>query len=124
RRGGAATCLHAAECARIVEADIDADREVGRRAEEPGVLGIVGGAGLAGDRPAERRELGRGAPRGHAQHHVDDLVNRGGIVERLARVDDAWRLWLLAVGGRAAALADARLVTVDRLAITILHAID
>src|SRR5260370_9426200 len=40
----------AAEVARLVVAHVDADGEVGREAEEPDVLLVVGGAGLAGDR--------------------------------------------------------------------------
>ena len=49
---GAAGFL-AAEAARLVEADIDADGEIGREADEPGVLAVVGGAGLAGQRLAD-----------------------------------------------------------------------
>ena len=38
---------------RLVVAHIEADDEVRRVADEPGVLLVVGRAGLAGDRPAE-----------------------------------------------------------------------
>jgi len=39
--------------ARLVVAEIDADHEIGGEADEPGVLLVVGGAGLAGDRLAD-----------------------------------------------------------------------
>ena len=44
-----------AERARLVVADIEADGEIGREADEPGVVAIVGGAGLAGERLADGR---------------------------------------------------------------------
>src|SRR5207344_20773 len=52
--------------ARLVEADVDADGDVRRGAQEPVVARVVGRAGLAGDRPAERREPAGGATRGDA----------------------------------------------------------
>ena len=67
RKIGAARCAAgraAPEMARLVVADVDADREVGREADEPGVLLVVGGAGLAGDRLADRlRSQRRAVPR-------------------------------------------------------------
>ena len=56
RRREAAAGRALAQRLRLVEADIEADDEVRREADEPGVLLVVGRAGLAGDRPAE---LGR-----------------------------------------------------------------
>jgi hypothetical protein len=53
RRGETAAGRALAHRARLVEADIEADDEVGRVADEPGVLFVVGRAGLAGDRAAE-----------------------------------------------------------------------
>jgi hypothetical protein len=44
----------AAHRLRIVETDEDADRQIRREAHEPGILLVVGGAGLAGDRTADR----------------------------------------------------------------------
>src|SRR4029450_5212588 len=51
RRGIAAAGLEVAVAERLglVEADIDADGDVGRRAQEPVVARVVGRAGLAGD---------------------------------------------------------------------------
>ena len=74
-------------------------------------------------RPSAARRR-RGAARGHAQHHVHDLVDRRGIVEGLARIDDLRRGGLAAVGLLAAAAAGARLVAVDGLAVAVLHAVD
>ena len=45
----------------LVVADPDADRDVGIEADEPRVGVVVGRAGLAADRPVERRRLRRGA---------------------------------------------------------------
>ena len=66
RRGEMAAGGALAEIARLVVADIDADREVRREADEPGVLFVVGGSGLAGDRLADFLQDRRGtapAPR-------------------------------------------------------------
>src|ERR1700686_1301451 len=38
---------------RLVKAEIDADNDVRREADEPGILRFIGGAGLAGDRLAD-----------------------------------------------------------------------
>ena len=61
RCGDIAAGLAMSERRRIVEADIDADHEVGREADEPGILLVVGGAGLARDRPVQHFELLRRA---------------------------------------------------------------
>ena len=53
RRRELAAGAAAAEVARLVVADIDADHHLGREADEPGILLVVGGAGLAGDRLAD-----------------------------------------------------------------------
>ena len=74
-------------------------------------------------RPSAARRA-RGAARRHAQHHVHDLVDRRGIVERLARIDDLGRDGLAGGGLLAAAVAGARLVAVDGLAVAVLHAVD
>ena len=77
---GTASCaarqLHVA---RVVEADPDDRHELGREADEPGVLRVVAGAGLARDRPGDagRRD---GAPRAA----IDDPLE-----QRHAR--DSWR---------------------------------
>ena len=87
---GAASCAAgraSAEMARLVVADIDADRDVGREADEPDVLLVVGGAGLAGDRLADLAQHGRGAALHDAFHHRGDLVGGHRIEHLLAAVD-------------------------------------
>src|SRR5205814_1252731 len=58
--GGVAAGLVGPERALGVEADPDPGEQVRREADEPGVVGVVGGAGLPGDRPAELRGLAAG----------------------------------------------------------------
>src|SRR6202030_2138182 len=53
----------------VVEADIDGDHDLRRKADEPGAAEIIGGAGLAADRPAEDRSGRAGPPDHHALEH-------------------------------------------------------
>ena len=62
---------------RLVEADIDADCEIGRVADEPGVALVIGGAGLAGHRLADRLQGLAGAALDHPFEHRGDLI--GGV---------------------------------------------
>src|SRR4051794_41941774 len=76
------------EMSGFVVTDIDANHDVGREADEPGVLFIVGGPGLAGDRLAKSCEGGsRGAGLHHAFHHRGDLVGGHRVQYLLAAVD-------------------------------------
>ncbi len=60
----AAAGTAAAKRRRLVEAHVEAGHEVGREADEPGVLLVVGGAGLAGHvAPAEVDLAGSSAAR-------------------------------------------------------------
>src|SRR6476620_8947201 len=70
-----------AEWRGIVEADEYADREVGREADEPGILLVIGGAGLASDLPVHHFEL-------HRRTALDDAFHDGGHLVRRHRVDD------------------------------------
>src|SRR5262249_52834983 len=123
RRRDMAAGRTAAEMPRLVVTDVDADRDVGRIADEPGVLFVVGGAGLAGDRLADRLHHGPGATLHHAPQDRRDLVGGHRIDHLLALVDQArLRLVLPLVGGAAAAFTLVMLV--DRAAVTILDAVD
>ena len=72
----------------IVETHINADDEVGREADEPAVLLVIGGARLARDRTVQHFELLRRAALDHAFHDVDHLVRRHRIDDLLAVVDE------------------------------------
>jgi hypothetical protein len=66
--------LAVAEELHLVEADPHAGRDLGREADEPGVGLIVGGAGLARDRPAEAARVLSGALEHHCAQHVGDEI--------------------------------------------------
>src|SRR6476469_8346328 len=74
RRRHMAAGLAATERLRLVVADIDADHEVGREADEPGVLVVAGCAGLAGDGLADF--LAEADARSRAAQH-DAFHDRG-----------------------------------------------
>src|SRR4051812_22023328 len=112
-----------AEVARLVVADIDADGDVRREADEPGVLFVVGGAGLAGDRLADFLEDGCGTSLHHALHHGGDLIGRHGVEHLLAAIDELWLVLVLPAAGRVAAAAFALVVLEDGVAVAILDAI-
>src|SRR5581483_8097420 len=87
-RGEHAAGLAMTERVRLVETEIDADDEIGRKADEPGVLVVVGGAGLAGDRTIEHLQLLRRAALDHPFHDVDHLEGRHRIDDLLAVIDE------------------------------------
>ena len=80
-------------------------------------------------RPGKAGQLARRAEHGHAHHHVQDLVDRRRIVERLTVVDDLGHGGLLPRLQEfwrclTAVLAEPRLVAIDRLAVAVLHPVD
>src|SRR5689334_14680979 len=87
--------LVVAEAVRVVEADVDAGREIGREPDEPRVAPVVRGAGLSGDRLADGLyDFGR-APLHDALQHRHDLEGGARIGHLLTRVrDDRHRLML------------------------------
>src|SRR5262249_20310359 len=106
RRRGMAAGRVAPERARLVVAEIDADREVGCEADEPSVLGLVGGAGLAGDRLADLAQNRRGAAYHDTLHDRDHLVGGHRVEYLLAPVDHRrFGLIIPFLGVAAAALA-------------------
>src|SRR5262249_55251281 len=110
--------------ARLVVAHEHADHEIRRKPDEPDVLLVVGGAGLAGDWLAELFHGRAGAALDHALHHRGDLIGAHRVEHALAAVDQR-RLVLLAVPlSGAAAAAFALIVLVDGLAVTVLDAVD
>ena len=122
-RGETATGGAVPQRARLVEADIDADRQVRREAHEPRILGVVRGAGLAGQRLADLLQDGGGAALDHALHDGGHLVG-GERIEHLLRIVHELRLVLARplVGVTAQALAV--VVLVDGLADPVLDAVD
>ena len=113
----------ASEVAWLVVANVAADHEIRRKADEPGILLVVGGARLAGDRLTYLAQHGRGAALHDALHHRGDL-ERGHRVEHLLAPVDQCGLGLAVpfIGVTAAALA--RVVPEDRVAVPILDAVD
>ena len=63
RHGGHRAGLALAQRAVVVEADEGADHDLRREADEPGAAEVVGGAGLAAERPAQNCAPGRAVPR-------------------------------------------------------------
>ena len=82
-----APCSCVAEALRLVEADVDADHQIGREADEPGIAAVVRGAGLAGDRLADRARAHAGAALDHALQQVDHLIGARRRDHLLALVD-------------------------------------
>jgi hypothetical protein len=100
-RGQRAAGRTAAHRLRRVEADEDAGHQVGGVADEPGVLFLVGGAGLAGGWAIEV-DLAGAVPRcDHAFHHRGDLVGGHRVEHLLAGVDNLRLLLGQASGGDA-----------------------
>src|SRR5271169_161481 len=115
----------ATEMARLVVAHIDADHDVRRVADEPGVLFVISGARLSGDRLAELL-LETGARSGAAQdytfHHGGDLIGGHRIEHLLAPVDQrGLRLVRPFLG--VATDAFALVVAIDGVAVTVLNAV-
>src|SRR5439155_18046506 len=123
RRGETATRGAFAKAARRVVAHIEANDEVRREAYEPGVLLVIGRAGLAGDVAAELGNGGAGTALHDAFHHRGDLVGGHGV-EHLLGIVDQFRLRLVLPFGGVAALAAAFVLLEDGLAIAILDAVD
>src|SRR4029077_9439839 len=96
---------------------------VGRKADEPGILLVIGGACLAGDRLADLLNYGCGAALYDAFHDRSDLVGGHRIEHALAFVDQRRLVLVLPFVGFAAA-AFARVVLVDGVAVAILDAVD
>src|SRR5690606_7224049 len=100
----AAAGFGAAERLRLVEADKDADNEIGREADEPGVAPVIGGAGFAGERHTHLARGGAGAALDDAFEHRDHLI--GGLrafdlfaIVREFRRHDGFGIFRVARGG-------------------------
>src|ERR1700722_10191200 len=108
---------------RLVEAHIDAAHDVRREADEPDILLVVGGTGLAGNRLADVPDHGRGAALHDAFHHRGDLIGGHRIVHLLAAIDQGRLVPVVPFGG-AHAPAFALVVLVDGVAVAVLNAVD
>ncbi len=82
-----------AEARRLIEADPNDGHQVWREAGEPGIVEVLGGARLAGDRPVQTRPGGRaGAATDDVLHHRDHLESAGGVGDLGPRVREFGRL--------------------------------
>src|SRR5690606_14884986 len=79
RPGGPGPGFTAAQRAGVVEADEDADHDVGREADEPGRTIFIGGARLAADPWAQAAGTGAGAALDHALQHGGHLIGGDGV---------------------------------------------
>ena len=66
----------------VVVADPDRDGDVAGEADEPGVVLVVGGAGLAADEVRQVLHRGRGAARHHAFEDGAKLIERRAVAAR------------------------------------------
>src|SRR5690349_24408876 len=109
----------AAKAPRLVIAEIETDHEIRRKADEPDVFLVRGGAGLAGDRLADLAHDRRGAALYHPFHHRGDLVGGQRIQHLLAAVDELRLTLVMPAVGRLATAAFACIVPEDGAAITV-----
>ncbi len=114
----------AAERTRLVKAEIDADDDVRRKADEPGIPRFIGGAGFAGNRLADFLHRDRRSALHHAFHHRGDLIGGHGIEHLLAAIDQLRLRLILPAAGRVAATAFTRIVLEYRVPVTVLDTID
>ena len=97
---GRAAAERAALAVGVVVADPDRHGDVIGEAYEPGVVLLVGGAGLARDKGRKARDRARGAARQHALQHGLELIE-GGAVDR---ADADRRFRIVAIDDEAVAL--------------------
>jgi len=81
---GRATAERTALAVRVVVANPDRDRNVVGETHEPGVVLVVGRAGLAGDVWREAGDGAGGSTCQHALHHALELIE-GGTIDRADR---------------------------------------
>src|SRR5690625_4768311 len=109
-----------AERARIVKADIAAGNQIAGEAHKPDILGIIRRAGLAGYRKTKPADAGGcGAMVHDTPHHRDQVPGGIRVHDLAARIGEHRRM----AGPESldlAALAEARIMIVERLAIAIL----
>src|SRR5258708_34052477 len=112
RRGDTAALRGPAQSARLVIAKIESDDEIGRKADEPDVFCVTGGAGLAGDRLADLAQDRRRSALHHTLEHRGDLVG-GQRIEHLLPAVDELRLGLILPSTRRIATAALALVMLE-----------
>src|SRR3954465_12633635 len=94
-----------AQAARLVIAKIKTDDEVRRKADEPDIFSVTGGAGLAGDRLADPPQDRRPTPLHPPLQHRGDLIGRQRIEHLLATVHELGFGLILPAARRVAAAA-------------------
>src|SRR6185295_10806384 len=124
RRGGMAALRGPAQTAGLVIAKIEPDDEIRRKADEPDVFSVTGGAGLAGDRLADLAHDRRRAALHHPLQHRGDLVGRQRIKHLLPAVDKLGLRLILPAARRVAAAALARVMFENRASVAVLDAVD
>ena len=97
---GRAAAERTALAAGVVVADPNRDGDVVGEADEPGVVLLIGGAGLARDIGGEAGDRARRAPRQHALQHGLELIERGAV----DRGDHDRRFRVMAIDHDAVAL--------------------
>src|SRR5690348_8378698 len=108
---------------RLIEADKDTRDEIGRKAHEPGIIAVIGRAGLTGERLAGDSDAASSAALDHALHHRDDLIDAARIIDLRAVIRQLGRR-LAGPRDIAAAVASPRIGAENRHAVAILHSID
>ena len=107
----------------VVETHIRANHKVGREADEPAILLVIGGPGLAGDGSLEHLELLRGTALDDAFHDGNHLISAHRIDDLRAIVDELG-LVLTAPFPCVAIDAVAIVMLPDGAAVAILDAVD
>ena len=113
----------ATQGARIVEANINACREIRREADEPDITAVIGSTGLTGERLAHHRDRSTGAVLHHALQHGDNLIGRARVHDLFTLVFQE-RLGLIVPISAVAAVAFAVVMAPDGFAVTVLNLID
>ena len=107
-----------------VVADIDADRQIGRVADEPGIALVVRSAGLAGHGLADDLEFLPGAALHDTFHHRGDLVGGIGAHHLLADIEEFGLGEIGAPFRRRAAAAVPPVMAEYGAAVAVLDAVD
>ena len=123
RRGDAGAGFVAAERLWFVEADENADRQIRRKTDEPGVQFLVGGPGLTGQGFADPPDSSSGAPLNDALEHGHQLIGAARLGHRGAGISDLRHRLAGPVGGPAVG-AVAPVMAEDGFAVAVLDAVN
>src|SRR5207248_5930685 len=124
RSGGMASLRRPAQTAGLVVAKIETDDEIRRKADEPDVFSVTGGAGFAGNRLADLAHDRRRAALHHPLRHRGDLIGRHRIEHLLPAIDELGLGLILPAARRVAAATLARIMFENRTSVAVLDAVD